>query len=251
MEAGSRPGTEASLRRGRLGLKRALLAAASVPIAAAAVLGAEVQLARNGPMLPEVVHDFDSGPEDAPLALWLGDSTAAGVGAATEAGTVPGRVAAAMGERLEVLAVSGATVAEVLDEQLSRIGGREPATIYVSVGSNDVTHLTSRADFEAGYRDLLARLPSVQLVLLGVPDMGSPPRLLQPLRAVAGFRGRQLDEVIREVAATTPRATYVDIAGHTGPAFRAEPGRYFSADKYHPNGAGYELWADAVVEAVK
>jgi lysophospholipase L1-like esterase len=217
-----------------------------VPVAAAAVLGVEIQLARTGPTLPEVVHDFESGPADAPLAVWLGDSTAAGVGADDVSGTVPALVAAETGERLRVLAISGATIEDVLDEQLPLLDGLEPDRIYVSIGSNDVTHLTSRADFESRYRELVRRLPDVPLVLLGVPDMGSPPRLLQPLRAIAGWRGRQLDEVTRAIAKSTDRATYADIAGHTGPPFRHDPNRYFSADKYHPNAAGYELWADAV-----
>ena len=228
-----------------------LLAVAAVPLAAAAVLAVEVQLARSGPDLPDVAHDFETGPADAPLAIWLGDSTAAGVGADDVAGTVPALVAAETGERLRVLAMSGATIEEVVDEQVPLLDELNPDRIYVSIGSNDVTHLTSRDDFRSSYRELVRQLPDVPLVLLGVPDMGSPPRLLQPLRAVAGFRGRQLDEVTRDVAAATERATYVDIAGHTGPPFRQHPDRYFSADKYHPNRAGYELWAEAVLETIK
>jgi lysophospholipase L1-like esterase len=42
---------------------------------------------------------------------------------------------------------------------------------------------------------------------------------------------------------------YVDIAGKTGPAFRAHPTTYFARDRFHPNDAGYGLWAKAVAEA--
>jgi lysophospholipase L1-like esterase len=86
-------------------------------------------------------------------------------------------------------------------------------------------------------------------VLLGVPDMGAIPRLAQPLRAVAGFRGRELDEVVREVASDTG-ATYVPIAAATGPAFRRAPERHFAADDYHPSPSGYRLWADAVLTEI-
>ncbi|MFP5326646.1 MAG: SGNH/GDSL hydrolase family protein [Acidimicrobiia bacterium] len=224
-----------------------LLVAAGLPVVAAAVLAVEVQLARTGPRLPDVAHDFDGGSPDAPLAVWLGDSTAAGVGADEAEETVPLRVAAATGERVRVLAVSGATVAEVVEDQLPLLEGLDPARIYVSVGSNDVTHLTGASDFRQSYEELVRRLPDVPLILLGVPDMGSPPRLAQPLRAIAGLRGRQLDKEIRRIAAADKRATYVDIAGHTGPPFRRDPDRYFSADKYHPSGEGYRLWSEAVV----
>ena len=128
-----------------------------MPVAAAAVLGVEVQLARGGPTLPDVVHDFDvrAGDSDRPLAVWLGDSTAAGVGSSKASDTAPLLVAAETGERVRVLAVSGATVAEVVDEQLPLLDGEEPDRIYVSVGSNDVTHLTSRSDFRQSYRALV------------------------------------------------------------------------------------------------
>jgi lysophospholipase L1-like esterase len=83
-------------------------------------------------------------------------------------------------------------------------------------------------------------------VLLGVPDMGSTPRLAQPLRALAGFRGRQLDEVVREVAADAG-AAHVPIAEATGRAFRDDPERAFADDGYHPSAVGYRVWADAVL----
>jgi lysophospholipase L1-like esterase len=80
--------------------------------------------------------------------------------------------------------------------------------------------------------------------------MGAIPRFAQPLRAVAGWRGRNLDAEVRRVAADTG-AVYVDIAGPTGPPFRRHPGRYFAADDFHPSDAGYGLWADAVLKVLR
>ena len=185
--------------------------------------------------------------------MWLGDSTAAGVGASSADAALPRLVAAASpGDRavdLTVLAVSGARVGDVLDEQLPRVATARPDVVFVSVGANDVTHLTRTGDVAARYRRLLAGLPNgVPVVVLGVPDMGSIPRLAQPLRALAGWRGRAVDEELR-LAAAAAGATYVDIAGATGPAFRRDPGRLFAADRYHPSDAGSELWAAAVVDA--
>jgi lysophospholipase L1-like esterase len=145
--------------------------------------------------------------------------------------------------------VSGDRVADVVGEQLPGVAALEPDVVFVSVGANDVTHLTSRDDFADRCRQLVGGLPDgAAVVLLGVPDMGAIPRLAQPLRAAAGFRGRQLDEVVRAVAREVG-ATYVPIAAMTGPAFRREPGRMFAADEYHPSAAGYRLWADAVITA--
>lgn len=127
-----------------------------------------------------------------------------------------------------------------------------PDLVLVSVGANDATHVTGRDAFRARYEEALRALPkgtTTRVVLLGVPDMGSPPRLAQPLRALVGWRGRALDAEVRAVAAAAG-ATYVDVEGETGPAFRRHPDRYFAADRYHPSADGYALWADAVIAAL-
>ena len=95
---------------------------------------------------------------------------------------------------------------------------------------------------------MVASIPAgALLVLLGVPDMGSPPRLAQPLRAIAGHRGRTLGRVARSVA-TEVGAVYVDIAGETGPTMRSDTARYFAEDRYHPSDDGYAVWTAAVLE---
>ena len=219
-----------------------------------AILGVEVEVARRGQNLDDVELEYaDAGGT---TAVWLGDSTAYGVGVTDGADGVASRVARTRGERVEMLAVSGHTMADLRRDQVPKVAGLDPDRIYVSIGANDVTHLTSKEDFSSGYRALLRALPGeVDVVVLGVPDMGAPPRLLQPLRAIAGFRGRQLDAIARDAVADAKAdrsgdTTYVDIAGPTGPRFRDDPDRYFAADRYHPSADGYELWADAVVAAV-
>jgi lysophospholipase L1-like esterase len=239
-------------------LRRAVVAAVMVPVAGAAILAAEVFAAQRGAHLP----DPPPAPADAPagpprqagqLVVWLGDSTAAGVGASGPTGTLPRQVADLMGQpiRLTVLARSGARVADVVRIQLPALARIRPDVVFISVGANDATHFTRRSHFRRDYARLLAGLPAGvrKVVLLGVPDLGAPTRLLQPLRAVAGWRGRALDDDVRHLAASR-HAVYVDIAGRTGPAFRSDPDRYFAADHYHPDDAGYRLWADAVVAAL-
>jgi lysophospholipase L1-like esterase len=233
-----------------------VIAAVAVPLVGVAVLAAEVPLARTGPDLPDdspLDHDGRvGGAGDALRVVWLGDSTAAGVGASRADLAIPRRVAALLDRPVDVvsLAVSGATISDVVAEQLPFLPDARPDVVAVSIGANDVTHLTPKSAFASAYADLVAAVPDgALLVVLGVPDMGAPPRLAQPLRAVAGLRGRQLDEVARSVVADN-RAVYVDIAGETGPTMRSDTGRYFAADRYHPNDDGYALWADAVAEAL-
>ena len=225
-----------------------------MPVLAAAVLGVEVEVARRGTNLDDVELRHTS--DGARTAVWIGDSTAFGVGVTDGHDSVASRVAAERGERVVMLAVSGATMADLHRVQVPEVAALEPDRVYVSIGANDVTHLTSETSFAAGYQALLGRLPAdVDVVVLGVPDMGAPPRLLQPLRALAGFRGRQLDGLVRRAVADAhgrrnAGTTYVDIAGRTGPPFRRDPHRYFAADDYHPSAEGYRLWAEAVLATV-
>lgn len=226
-----------------------------MPVLAAVVLGVEVEIARRGQNLDDVELSYaDTGTT---TAVWIGDSTAYGIGVTDAADGVAARVAGPRDERVVMLAVSGDTMADLTRDQLPEVAALAPDRVYVSIGANDVTHLTSKDSFGAGYRALLRALPAdSEVVVLGVPDMGAPPRLLQPLRAIAGLRGRQLDAVVRDAVADAkadrPGATtYVDIAGPTGPPFRRDPARYFADDRYHPSADGYRLWADAVLAAVE
>lgn len=238
-------------------LRRGLAIAAGVPVLAAGILAAEIELARRGPSLDAAPLELNkrfgapSGPAD--VVVWMGDSTAAGVGATGASATVPHLVAEAIASRrgsavdLRVVAVSGARVGGVLADQLPLVEGTRPALVFISVGANDAVHGTRVATFARGYRELLDRLPDgAEVVVLGVPDMGAPPRLAQPLRFFAGLNGERMDGVA-QAEAERAGATYVDIAAATGPVFRRDPGRYFAADRYHPSDAGYRLWADAVV----
>jgi lysophospholipase L1-like esterase len=229
----------------------------AVPVLLLGVLVVEVELARNGPDLPDrdpydldgVVNHGRPGPTE--RVVWLGDSTAAGVGASRPDQALPRQVAAATGHPVDltVLAVSGARVSDVVRHQLPHVPAHVD-TVFVSVGSNDAVHLTRVGDFRRQYEHLLAGLPSgARVVLLGVPDLGALPRFAQPLRFLAGVRGGTLDAVIHHLAGH-PGRSYVDIAGETGPAFRRDPSGLFAADDYHPDDAGYALWAKAVTSVV-
>jgi lysophospholipase L1-like esterase len=248
--------------------RRGGLVFAALVVGTAVVLAVEIQLARSGARLPHLELVIDRSGSGRRV-VWLGDSTAAGVGASTAAGALPSQVADRFaatggtpdgpapkapldfGDSLLDLAVSGARVADVLADQVPKVTDIRPDLILISVGANDTIHLTSRRTFRHTYEKVVRALPpGVPVVLLGVPDMGAIPRFAQPLRAVSGWRGRSLDGEVRRVAAATG-AAYVDIAGPTGPPFRRHPGRYFAADDFHPSDAGYGLWADAVVKVLR
>ena len=188
--------------------------------------------------------------------LWLGDSTAAAVGTSAPRYAV----SSALGEMLSdacgltvhtrVIAKSGATVADVLRDQLPVAATIKADVALISIGANDTVHLVSVTAFVQRYRKVIEGLVASGLapdhiVLVGVPDMGSPTRLLRPLRDVVGWRSRRLDARVRALAAETG-ARYVDMFAGTSTLFRQHPKRYFAADKYHPSDAGYAVWAEVI-----
>jgi lysophospholipase L1-like esterase len=226
---------------------------AALMAGAAIGLVVEILVARGGSRLPDLELVLDR-PGAGRRLVWLGDSTAAGVGASGASGALPSQVTDRLGvpdTSVSVVAVSGARVADLLADQVPKVAGLRPDLVLISVGANDTIHLAGRGTFRRTYEDLVRALPAgVPVLLLGVPDMGAIPRFLQPLRAVSGWRGRRIDAEVRKVAESTG-AVYADIAGPTGPPFRRHPGRYFAADDFHPNDAGYGLWADAVLKVLR
>ncbi len=229
------------------------------------LVGTEVVLAGRGLILTEYdpgladgrIQPAGSGdPSDPPLRVtWIGDSTAAGVGSSGADGSVSRQVGQRLADELDrpidvqVVAVSGARVADVVASQVDLVDP-EADVVIISVGANDTTHVTSTGTFATDYATMLAALPDdATVVALGVPDLGSVTRLAQPLRSIAAWRGGSYDAIVRDASAAAG-AIYVDIAGGTGPSFRADPDGLLAADHYHPSDDGYAVWTDVIVPSV-
>lgn len=249
--------------------RRLLVLLAVVVLGPLLLLGVEVQLARtSGTRL-----DDEQGsrprqrtvrPGPAPLhVVWLGDSTSTGVGADDVEDSMAWRVAEGLADGpvvLTVLGRSGDQVHEVLDGQLPELAGvvLEEASahvVLVSIGANDVTALTRRPTFRSRYAELVDGIDGAlagvdaRIVLVGIPDIGTAPRLLPPLRQLAGLRGSQLDGEIASIARHSGHH-HVDLADRTSRTFSSDPDRYFSADEYHPSSDGHGVWADAVLASL-
>lgn len=248
-------------------MRRPLLIAAAVLIAPIVFLGVEVLIARSGERLDDEIgfrpEDLTVRPGSGPTSVvWLGDSTSSGVGAAEVEQSMAHRVAAEVADgpvSLTIIGVSGAQVHEVVDDQLPQLAARvasgDPVdVVFVSIGANDVTALTLRSTFRDRYEELVRELrrltPDAEIVLVGVPDMGTAPRIPEPLRQLAGARAAQLDAEI-EAIAESEDLHHVDLAERTGGIFASDPDRYFSADDFHPAPDGHEVWADAVIASLR
>ena len=224
--------------------------------AVAILLGAEIGLAWNREYLPttpplELGGRFGSADGRPLRFVVLGDSTAAGLGASSSENayaTVLSRRLAADGYEVDMSAygLSGARIDDLLREQVPLAVRDMPDLIFVGIGANDVTHLTSLDEVERQFTLVLDRLAEsgAALAIAGPPDMRAA-AWLEPLRSLAGWRGRQVAAAMREVA--EPRGVpVVPLAELAGPYFASNPEDAFAEDDFHPGDGGYRAWSDAI-----
>ncbi len=231
-------------------------------LGALAYLQAKASTSQPGEGVVGYWVDGDVGPPeaDAHRVVWIGDSLAAGLGAIAPDVTLPRLVAAHGGRRtrLHVLAKPGATSRDVVTNQLpalellrhglGQIGQRVDA-IGVTVGGNDIAALTGRRRFRRNVARIVGAAESTPLILVSIPDLQDAIRLPHPLRTFASWRARWLDRELRRAAKTHPHVHYASVRGRPAWIRRRDLRNFLAADRFHPSGAGYAIWADRVAEA--
>ena len=180
----------------------------------------------------------------APLrVLIVGDSSAAGVGAATQNSGLAGQLARALAPHFTVdwrlEAATGATTAATL----ARMTALEPDRFDIAVqalGVNDVTRAVTRARWirqQQALHDLLRDRFGVRHIFAsGLPPMGLFPLLPQPLRWVLGAQAKRLDLALASLARANPQLCHI-------PFDLPQEARFFARDGYHPGPEAYTLWA--------
>lgn len=189
----------------------------------------------------------------------LGASDAVGVGATrpTIDGWVP-LVAAGLpeGTQLVNLGVSGATLADMLADQLPVALDADPRWVTVWPAPNDFRNGTPLATFAQQLDQLLTALLPADLnqprtiAVLTMPDVRSLPTF-------AGIESAALDARVREWNATiadvvgrhAPNAVLVDLYDSWA-ELGAHP-EYISGDGFHPSSAGYRRIADLVLDTLR
>lgn len=222
---------------------------------ARSVIGMSAQLPLNadGVYLPDGSGPVAQGWDDPINFAVLGDSLAAGLGAET-AGRLPGVVLAkGLAEesgrpvRLTTHAVNGSRTSD-LDEQVDVALIHPPDLALVIIGGNDVTTRmrvgTSAAVLAKQVRRLMRAGTTV--VVGTCPDLDIVRPIPQPLRTIASSWSLALARAQRHEL-DRMRVRTVSISALLTPEFRRRPDELFSEDRFHPNGAGYELAANVLL----
>lgn len=190
-----------------------------------------------------------------PTYVALGDSLTSGAGDTGPDGRRVGwaqRLADILSVRtaapckLTNLAADGATVSQVLSEQLPAATAARPALISVTVGMDDIrARGFDELSFKAALGQLLEALAATGATVLTctIPDITAIMTLSPEMAELARERMRLACDIIREQAESC-HAVCLDTGSLPG---LTDPGRY-SPDRVHPNGRGHQLIAAAFAD---
>ncbi|MCC5986959.1 MAG: SGNH/GDSL hydrolase family protein [Pararhodobacter sp.] len=223
-------------------------------IALAALQGGWVAL--RTPRLPEATGPRQGSAGTGPglRLLIAGDSSAAGVGVASQDAALAGQLAHALAGDFSVewrlIAHSGATTAAMLKRLEGEI---QPCTGFdaavLALGVNDVIRQVPLHRWlerqEALHRHLTGALGVRFVYASGVPPMGRFPALPATLAALLGTRAARFDAAL---AALSPR-----LQGHRHLPFSPEllDSKVMASDGFHPGATGYAHWAAALAHAIR
>ena len=260
---------DAGLVRGRRPGRRLLTAAtvagaglASVA-AAAQVLRVQARITRRtiGKPLGEDAHKADrtfKRSYGAPIdLLLLGDSIAAGLGAAKPKHTLGAQLARRTARethragRLYTGAYVGSETSMLRAQLAALPAGYRPDVAVIVVGGNDVTHRVRTAESVRHLREAVTSLQDLgTAVVVGTcPDLGALTAVPQPLRTLARVASRQLANAQRDLVLGLGERV-VSLAHVVGPFFVTQPEEMFAVDRFHPSSAGYKRTAKAMLPSV-
>lgn len=235
-----------------------MLAAAKL-LLAPLLLWQGLQVRRKALRLPEAAGARSGVAGSGELRLRLlivGDSSGAGVGAATQAEALAGRLSAALAQRLgggvhwRLIAKTGHTTADALADFAS--AELEAADVLVTaLGVNDVVSQVSPRRWVGQLQqlhELAVQRAGVRYSLhSAVPPMHAFPLLPQPLRWLLGAHALRMNRMLARKLLGQAQRGLQALPPNLHGAAAAE---LMATDGFHPGPAGYQLWADALAERI-
>jgi lysophospholipase L1-like esterase len=214
-------------------------------------------LRKRTPRLPEAAGPLHGtcGQAGEPIELIaLGESTVAGVGAASHETGLTGQLAVALARHSHrsvnwlVAARSGINARQSLTELVPQLRGKRADVVVLALGVNDTIefHTARRwtADLERLIATIRAEVGDATVLLAGVPPLARFPALRQPLSFVLGARSTSLDAASAALARKLAQVIHVPFQIE-----QREVRELFCMDGFHPSERGYRLWAEQLAAA--
>jgi lysophospholipase L1-like esterase len=129
--------------------------------------------------------------------------------------------------------------------QLSKVEGERFDVIIISVGANDVWHLSNIKKLGGQLTEVLEKAKKMsghRVLLLLQNNIGDAPIFPFFMRWYLRRRTDSVQELFRAVASQT-RVPCIELFAHDhNNPFLDHPEKFFASDGIHPNGEGYRLW---------
>lgn len=213
---------------------------------------------RFTPQLPEA-----AGPREGTIAiagsatplriLFVGDSSAAGVGVDTQRNALAPQAAEMISQRFnmpvqwQLVARSGVNTREAIELVASQ-DLQQADLLVTALGVNDVTGQRSPRQFLIDYQflvsQLIKRVGARAVIVTGLPPMHILPAAPQPLRWYLGQCAHRLDAKLQGWVRNNPRFAYVSLA------WAAKP-KEMARDGFHPGAGQYRHWAQLVAASAE
>ena len=184
----------------------------------------------------------------------LGDSSVTAPGVHSSDDIWVSRVGERLAEDYHVVlasfAVGGATARDLIEEQLASAIEFSPDLILIAVGANDAMRGVPLRVFERNLDTLVDRLAATgaTIVLSGVGDLGSIPRLHPPLENLMSRRASRFDRAHWRVA-ERHGATVVHQRSDDRAVWYRDP-ELWADDRFHVSSRGHERWADTAWQSI-
>lgn len=235
------------------------LALSSLPLVGAGFLLHQVRRAAHRDDLPSFTNQDISATLGDPAApplrvVAVGDSslTAPGIEDLDEVWLrrLVRRYAESHHVELISLGVGGSRARDVIDGQLDAAADLRPDIAVVTVGSNDAIRATPVRRYLTDMERIVARLEEASgaVLILGMGDLGSIPRLPPSLRPYLRRRSRLFDAACVRVAGRHRHTVKVHTRGRMVSAFYEDPA-LFGGDQFHASAKGHAVFAEEAAAA--
>ncbi|MCJ8295040.1 MAG: SGNH/GDSL hydrolase family protein [Colwellia sp.] len=182
--------------------------------------------------------------------LIIGDSAAAGVGVDEQSEALASLLAVKLAVNHTVnwclIANTGYTSIDVINE-LTALPAQSFDYVLVSVGVNDVTHLTRSNHWVTNLSTIVellnAKFSAPKVFLASVPPMHLFTAIPNPLRWWLGLRAKRLNELMTSAVKSNSHCSVLSFDLPFQPEFLAEDG-------INPSNLAYQAWANKAVDAI-
>jgi len=184
--------------------------------------------------------------------LFIGDSSAAGVGVEVFEEGVSGRLPHLINEKsgrpvnVRTSGNNSATSGRIRDFVVPHLEAGNYDYIILSIGTNDSKNFHSGNRFCKEFGTLLyalhAKYPGSRIIWQGLIDMEGVPILPSPLNKILGIRSRIIREngktLCRERSALAPDTEWKPVPEN------------FASDGFHASSEGYRVWAEELADYI-